>query len=94
MEKSYFTKVTTDYWTAKNQLQKDAKKLMRSFERQIIKGSEKEEFQKSMIVAFQDLNKKHSRCKPLHLDFWTPEKDPKAHISGVTELVFYQVKEG
>jgi hypothetical protein len=93
MEKLYFTKVTQDYWTAKNQLQKEAKKLMRSFERKIIKASEKAAFMKSMNEAFNDLNQKYSRCKPLHLDIWTPSRDPHVHISGVTELVFYVVAE-
>lgn len=93
MEKLYFTKVTQDYWTPKNQLQKEAKQLMRSFERRIIKASEKETFKKSMIEAFNKLNEKYLRCKPLRLDFWRPEKDTHVHVSGVTELVFYDVIE-
>lgn len=93
MEQRYFTKVTQDYWSAKNELQKEAKKLMRSFERKIINANEKGAYVKSMIDAFDGLNRKHSRCKPLRLDFWTPDKDPKVHISGVTELVFYKVAE-
>lgn len=94
MEKSYFTLVTQDYWTAKNPLQAEAKKLMRSFERKIITAADKPAFVKRIEMAFYDLNKKHPRCKPLQIDQWTPSgDDPIIHISGVTQMVFYSVAE-
>jgi len=89
-EKFYFTKVTQDYWTSKNNLQRDAKKLMRSFERRIIKESEKKEFIKDIDYAFNFLNSRYSRCKPLLLNHRTPEKDTVISISGVTELKLYK----
>ena len=95
MDQLYFTKVNQDYWTPKNQLHKEAKVLMRSYERKIVTETELLSFVKRIKESFEELNRKYPRCKPLHFYSWTPRpgKDLGIHIDGVTELVIYKVNQ-
>lgn len=90
----YFTKVTQDYWTAKNKLELEAKALMRKFERIMIKKSEKEAFIHGLKKSFDQLNQKYPRCKPLVIDIWKPAKSTEIeiYISGVSQMKMYEVK--
>lgn len=94
----YFSKVTADYWTAKNNAEKEAKIMARNLERRIINGSaEKQKFIDNIKEQVEKINQDNKRCKPLHLSIWTQpinREDCIIDIPGVfTMELFYVVEE-
>lgn len=67
--KQYFFKVTSDYWTAQNRLQEDAKKAARAIDRVVVPEHQLDEFvQRNIYEAITSLNIRHHRCKPLRIE--------------------------
>ena len=65
MDKVYFSRITRDHWTAKNNLEKAAKKLAREMDRILISENRVPAFKKEFQEKVNALNKEFSRCKPL-----------------------------
>jgi hypothetical protein len=65
--KQYFSRITDDYWTPKNQLEKAAKELARKMDRRLINEMELTDFRLEFEMQIKLLNQKFNRCKPLEL---------------------------
>lgn len=92
----YFTKITSDYYVAKNKLQAEAKQVAIVMERQIID----EDYILTYFYIFDEkikaLNLKYKRCNPLVLEKREcvhNEVDIRIEISGVFYMKLYLIKE-
>lgn len=63
--KTFFSKITQDHWTAKNNLEKAAHKVAKEMERWIVTNDEVPRFKKDFQEKINALNMEHKRCKPL-----------------------------
>ena len=63
--KTYFSRITADHWTAKNNLQKAAHKLAHEMDRRLIQEHELTYFKNEFKECAKRLNQQFSRCKPL-----------------------------
>lgn len=91
----YFTKVTADHWTAKNNLEKEWKEICRGSECQILENEEqKEQYIHGLKTACIALNAKHARCKSLAFSDWTPANTniTLVGVSYVSTISIYQEK--
>jgi len=96
IQNRYFSKVTSDYWTAKNNLQKEAKQVAMSMERQIIAEADILTYFNIFDKKIRDLNDKYKRCNPLVLEKREGghnEVDIRIEISGVFYMKLYLIKE-
>lgn len=91
--KKYFSKITSDYWTPKNQAHKDAKAVASDMERRILDHSQINNFKKEFGERIDEVNKKNKRCKDLHFSIWNSpinKGDIIFSISGLFTLyIFY-----
>jgi len=71
MQKLYVSRITADYWTAKNNLEKAAKKLAKEMDCKLIMESELNAFKKDLRDKIKLLNQEFNRCKPLDFDIQT-----------------------
>lgn len=96
MSNVYFVKVTSDYWLAKNKLQKEAKEFARACERIVLKKSEVQDWIKYFQSGISKINHAHKRCKPLKVIVSFEKsisKDVSVYINGITHLKIYAGKE-
>lgn len=91
--KKYFSKITADHWTPKNQAHKDAKAVASDMERRILAHDNIEAFKQEFIKRIDEVNSKNKRCNDLHFSIWNSpinKEDIIFSISGVFTLyVFY-----
>lgn len=92
----YFSVITQNHWTPKNQAHRQAKDAAKYFERRIIKQNRLPGFKKEFREVIDQINENNPRCKPLELEFWQPhhDKDIRFYISGVFEMRLYLAKPG
>lgn len=95
MPNVYFTKVTADYWTAKNKLQQEVKEFARACERMILKPDAVKDWMAYLKSGVSKLNQQHKRCKPLRVETDKDRQtgDIKVFIYGVSHLSVYAGKE-
>lgn len=94
--KTYFTKVTQDYWNAKNRLEEEAKKIARDMECRLIPETEFEKFKQNFIDRIEQANLTFKRCRPLELDFFPDYYETGQiffRIEGVFVMELYEVEE-
>jgi hypothetical protein len=98
---NYFSKVTSDHWTAKNKAEAAAKELARSMERMHFPDSQLSNFLRVMEEGIKGINQTYPRCKPLKLEIWKPwehisdpgnNRDIDIYVSDVFQLSLYEVK--
>jgi hypothetical protein len=90
----YFSRITSDYWVAKNKLAAAAKKVARDMDRRIIADEKLHQFKNEFKDRITELNAIHSRCKPLELEIWKPMGEQIAiSISGVFQMELVPVKD-
>ena len=93
--KTYFSKISADHWTAKNNLEKEAHKLGREMERRIIPEQELKAFKKELSEKIDNLNKQFTRCKPLSFSIhgsYDNSGDYTAYCDGVFNMGIYLAK--
>lgn len=93
----YFSKITADHWTAKNNAEKEAKKLAKEMDGILINADRLLTFKADFIDGIERINKNNARCKPLHLSIWEMNRDKfngniQISISGCFSMLLYKVK--
>jgi hypothetical protein len=91
----YFSRITADHWTAKNELHRKVNTLAHELDKRLIRGSELETFKADFFERVDVLNRLYPRCKPIqiqiHKDFRDSE-DYFVHCSGVFQMGIYLAK--
>ena len=93
--KIYFTKITADHWTAKNNLYKDAHKLAHDMDRRIMPEADLPSFKKEFQDCVDFLNLKYKRCKPLRFSInESPMNDGDIYVycDGVFQMGIFLAK--
>jgi hypothetical protein len=88
----YFSLVSNDYYIAKNKLEADAHKMIRPYNKLLIKAEDLKNFKDELKTQIDLLNQKHSRCKPLefHCEACYNEKQSCfIEIRGVFRITMY-----
>ena len=93
----YYARVDKDYWTSKNKVEEQVKKLGREMTRRIIMADQADRFVKEFIDKVEEINKANPRCKPLHAykpDYLPPDiHDIFINVDGVTLIELAWVKD-
>jgi len=93
---TYFSRITSDHWAAKNKLEAAAKDLAREMDRHIIPADRANDFKNIFKQKVENLNTRFSRCKPLELEIWKPREDRSndicIQISGVFCMELISIK--
>lgn len=63
----YFSLIGNNYYTDKNKLHKEAKKVALEFSHNFFNETELADFKKNLKKRIQELNEKHHQCNPLTL---------------------------
>lgn len=92
--KYYFTLISGDYRSDKNQLETAAKKATREASHRLVAESDLKGFKNEFMCKIKELNGKYPRCRPLEPHNFTYHIDSKGCISidGVCDLDFYEAK--
>lgn len=95
----FFAKITQDYWTLKNNVQKQAMEVARFMDRKLLDGEvEKAAYIRLMNERIKLVNAENPRCHPLILSTWRNPIDKRwndtyVQISGVFSIIIYEVHE-
>ena len=95
--KQYFSRITSDHWIAKNNLQKAAHKLAKEMDRRVLTESQVPAFKKEFKEKIDALNFEFKRCKPLSLSIsssYERNGDISVYCDGVFYMSLFLVKEG
>lgn len=95
--KFYFSIITQDHWTAKNNAHKEAKELAQAMSRTIIEEKELGEYEEDFRARLAALNQRNPKCNDLILDVWGNEYNSKYrqiyyYISGVVHLQLIEIQ--
>lgn len=91
----YFSKITSDHWTAKNKLQAAAKEVARKMDGILINENKQIEFINQFKEEILRINNKFYKCKPMVLHNHPCHSNSKEHfiyINCVFEMKLYLVK--
>lgn len=94
--KTYFSRITSDYWADKNKASIQAKQVARDMDRILISEDEMQQFQETFISKINKVNSDNRKCKDLYLDIWRTalnDKDVQIMISGVFHMTLFEVKQ-
>lgn len=63
--RQYFSRITSDHWTAKNKLEEAAHSLAHIYDRWLMNENEVQQFCNDLRDDMDMIHRQHSRCKPL-----------------------------
>lgn len=93
----YFSKITADYWTLRNQAHQQARELAQSLDRHLLNKKDVEEFIDDFKQGIIEINTNNPRCKNLSLTVWSPWSneygDTMISVSGNFTMYLYKVVE-
>ena len=93
MKKLYYSKITQDYWTDKNNLHKEIREAARSMERRLVNEDELTAFKNELHDKIAVCHANNPRCKEMKLDTYSyPKEDLHFSVSGVFDMMLYLVK--
>lgn len=73
----------------KNNLQKEAAAYIKTLDKTVIHADDLEEAKRIIIDSIEEINKKHSRCKPLKVTWDCRWDDGTYYLSGFYECNFH-----
>lgn len=94
--KQFFSRITSDHWVAKNNLEKAAHKLAKEMDRRILQHSEVDAFKKEFNDKVKALNEEYKRCKPLRFSIeksYADNGDIAIWCYGVFNMSLFLAKE-
>jgi hypothetical protein len=68
-QKTYFSRITADHWSPKNNLHKAVNHLAVEMDRRLISEDKILDYRVEFLDKLAKLNNEHNRCKPLHISF-------------------------
>ena len=92
----YFSHITADHWTAKNNLQKAAHKIAVEMDRRIVLDDEVALFKADFKTKIDALNIEFKRCKPQVLSIgadYMKRGDISFSIDGVFQMSLFKAKQ-
>lgn len=95
--KFYFSIITQDHWTPKNNAHKEAKEIAQKMSRTIIEEKELDEYEEDFRARLAALNQRHPKCNDLILEVWKDSYNTKYQriyyrISGVVHLELIEIQ--
>ena len=88
----YFSKITQNYWTAKNKAHEQVLEVIKLYDKTLIDGLDVESFINDIQKAINNVNSNNPRCKYLKLNIWEAhiDKDPILSIPGIFSMTIYK----
>jgi hypothetical protein len=92
----YFSRITSDHWCSKNNLEKAAHKLAKEMDRRLVIKEQVPAFKKEFKDKIEKLNLEYHRCKPLR--FYTEsgqsyqEGDMWIYCEGVFHMSLFKIR--
>lgn len=94
----YFSIITQDHWTHKNNAHKEAHEAAEEMNRRIVHEDEVDSFTQEFRDRISEVNEKNKRCKDIDLTVWKPKwisgdpRDTQFSVSGVFIMYLYKAK--
>lgn len=96
----YFAKITQDFWTLKNKVNKDAREIAKQLDGTLLNDETAVgKYLADLAEGIQQVNLSNRRCKPLQLQMHGPHiggikpgKEIYAYISSNFHITIYPVK--
>lgn len=90
----YFSKITQNYWTAKNKAHKDILSMVKNYDQVLIKKEDVKRFIENIEANIIAINAIHRRCNDYTLDVYktTDNNNIILRMSGVFIMYIYKVR--
>jgi hypothetical protein len=95
-QKIYFSRITADHWSARNNLDKAAHNLAREMDRRLLSENEIMDFRVELLDKMEKLNQEFHRCKPLRVSMHESHScngDYSIYCDGVFHMGLFLVKD-